>query len=143
MKNIIIRKSVPKYVLKKLEDILLEGLLFMEDAYPEVSFNQVRVIVTYNASRSRYYRNDYDEHLSPTVLLNIRDNIFIYNMKSLKIKSTFAKAPFFVSGISSLIHELTHHVQYEKGLPKGELLTTKNELEYLKVFHPDIHKQLI
>ena len=31
-----------------------------------------------------------------------------------------------------IVHELTHHVQYEKGLPPGELLTTANELIYLR-----------
>lgn len=43
---------------------------------------------------------------------------------------------------TGIVHELTHHVQYEKGLPKGELLTTSNELEYLSQYYPDLREKL-
>ena len=43
----------------------------------------------------------------------------------------------------ALVHELTHHAQYELNTPKGELETTKNELAYLQEFHPETYKKCI
>jgi hypothetical protein len=64
-------------------------------------------------------------------------------MKTLKIKKRFIVADKKAQIKRALIHELTHHVQFELKLPIGELLTTSNELEYLKEYYPIYYNKIM
>lgn len=52
--------------------------------------------------------------------------------------------PVELDATITLIHELTHYAQgvFGNGI-YSEIDTTKNSIEYLEMYHPDIHKKLV
>ena len=76
--------------------------------------------------------------------INENDNSKHHNSKkSLKIKNRKIYVGHDVQIVCALIHELTHHVQYEKRYRVGnELDTTANELQYLKDFYPEYYSEI-
>uniref|UniRef100_UPI002B1D8F0A hypothetical protein n=1 Tax=Pseudomonas oryzihabitans TaxID=47885 RepID=UPI002B1D8F0A len=84
----------------------------------------------------RYFRNNGNlKYPTPSVCICTRAELILYDKKSLGIKQTRLFVVSDTQIMCALIHELTHHVQYEKNERKGnELDTTRNELEYLKEY---------
>lgn len=143
--EIIIRKSF------KLKETFLEASIelakqFLESQYPDKRcfkpYEEIRYIFG-KGTRARYFRNSktFDP---PTVYINYTYMLYLYTKKTLKLDAgengVYAGREVCVQ--CSLVHELTHHLQYEFGWNKGELETTKNEIEFLRQYHPDIHKKL-
>jgi hypothetical protein len=48
----------------------------------------------------------------------------------------------YVQIICALIHELTHHIQYNEKRKSSELETTHNEVEFLRRHHINLYNQL-
>jgi len=133
--SIILRKSVNKKLGGKIPMLLKGALEFMAAKYPAVNFEGIQYIFSGSSRRSRYYRNAKNaKHAQPTVCICTRARLLLYDKKSLKmsIRDLFVGAETQI--MCALVHELTHHMQYEMNLPKGELETTRNELEYLKEY---------
>lgn len=130
---ITIRKNVPQFIREDIEGSLGKAINFMKGKYPDVDFD-VDFIFQYSSSRSRYFRNNNKDskYTKPTATICTRSLLMLYDMKSLNIVRNTLDTDNHIQIECSIVHELTHHVQYEKGLAIGELLTTSNELEYLK-----------
>lgn len=140
----IIRKSVPKDIANKIPQLKQVALSYMREKYPTVNFDNVGYIFSASYNRSRYFRNDSNITYSlPNVCISTRAKLYLYEKKSLGIKQTNLFVGSDVQIVCALIHELTHHAQYETEERVGnELDTTRNELDYLKRFHSNYYKQI-
>lgn len=146
MKQITIRKSVSKDIADAIPSLVDKALDWMKNKYPNVNFDYAEFIFSAGFNRSRYFRNEVAnaKYVSPNVCICTRATLMLYNKPSLGIK----KNKLFVGAVPqimcSLIHELTHHAQYEQNVRKGnELDTTANELEYLKEFHSNYYNKIV
>lgn len=127
--NTLLRKSINEKLGAKIPKLLENAISIMKSKYPNVSFDNIDYEFSGTSSRSRYYRNRKKNHL---VSICTRAKLYLYDKKSLKIEQTKLFVGSEVQIMCAIIHELTHHMQYETKIPKGELETTRNELEYLK-----------
>ena len=144
--KITIRQSVQKEVSEKIPQLLTTALQWMKSKYPSVNFDNAEYIFSAGYNRSRYFRNEVanGSYLAPNVCICTRATLYLYNKKSLGIKKNMCRVGYDAQIVSALIHELTHHVQYETNVRKGnELDTTANELEYLKEFYPQHYNKIV
>jgi hypothetical protein len=140
----IIRKSVRNEIAQAIPELLTNSLCWMKSKYANVNFENVEYIFSNSYNRSRYFRNANDvKFQTPTICIHTTKILGLYDMKTLKIKKRFIVGDYKAQIMCALIHELTHHMQYELGLPKGELLTTSNELEYLKEYYPNYYNKMM
>lgn len=140
----IIRKSVCNEISKAIPELLDTSLCWMKSKYANVNFENVEYIFSNSFNRSRYFRNANNvKYVAPTICIHTTKILGLYDMKTLNIKKRFIVGDKKAQIICALIHELTHHVQYELELPKGELLTTSNELEYLKEYYPTYYNKMM
>lgn len=140
----IIRKSVRNEITQAIPELLINSLSWMKSKYANVNFENVEYIFSNSYNRSRYFRNANDvKYSTPTICIHTTKILGLYDMKTLKIKKRFIVGDYKAQIMCALIHELTHHMQYELGLPKGELETTRNELEYLKEYHPSYYNKIM
>ena len=142
---ITIRKSVKQDLANQLPLLISESLKWMSAKYPNVNFSNVDYIFSASYNRSRYFRNEVlnGSYLTPNVCICTRETLYLYKKPSLGLKKFMLKIGSVPQIMCALIHELTHHVQYETNIRKGnELDTTNNELQYLKEFHEEYYKQL-
>lgn len=140
----IIRKSVCNEITKAIPELLDSSLCWMKSKYANVNFENVDFIFSNSFNTSKYYRNVNNvKYVNPTIALCTTNIIGLYDMKTLKIKKRFIVADKKAQIKRALIHELTHHVQFELKLPIGELLTTSNELEYLKEYYPTYYNKIM
>ena len=141
---ITIRKSVNRDLSNKIPGLLSEALSWMKSRYNDINFSNLEFIFSAGYSRSRYFRNETNpKYTIPTVCISTGWELWLYEKKSLGIKKTHLYVGSEVQMVCALIHELTHHVQYEKKERIGnELDTTKNELEYLKEYYPEYYLEL-
>lgn len=144
-RRITIRKAVNPQLAEKIPGMVETAISWLQIKYPTVDFSAVEFIVSGNAKRSRYWRNAQPDskYVAPNAFIGTREYLGLYNMKSLNIKKTWLLVGREVQTMCALIHELTHHAQYELEMPRGELETTRNELEYLKQFHPEYHNKMV
>lgn len=143
--DIVFRKSVPNAMHGEVLAWLAEALAWMRYKYPATDFDNVRhYVFNRGGYRARYYRKGRRDLEGPIVMIALTECMSLYVMKSLGIttKKRLAVAPR-VRVVSALIHELTHHHQHEQGLPRGEVLTTANELEWLRVAAPTVHEKFL
>jgi hypothetical protein len=146
MQNLTIRKSVTDIIKADVPKLINDALVWMKSKYPTVNFGNVEYIFSGGYNRSRYFRNELKnaKYLAPNVCICTRATLYLYDKKSLGIKKRKLFVGSTVQIMSSLVHELTHHVQYETGIRKGnELDTTANELEYLKEYHLAIYNEIV
>jgi hypothetical protein len=142
--KIIIRQSVRNEISKAIPELITNSICWMKLKYANVNFENVDFIFSSSPSGSKYYRNANNiKYVTPTICITTRARLWLYNMKTLKIKKRLLFVGSIPQIMCSLIHELTHHVQYELELPKGELLTTSNELEYLKEYYPTYYNKMM
>ena len=148
-RQITIRKSVRPEIAERIPALIDEAATWMQKKYPTVDFTTTEFIFSGNYNRSRYFRNELNKelgvgkYLAPNVCISTRAWLMLYNMKTLCLKKTKLFVGSEIQMVCALIHELTHHAQHELGLPIGELETTKNELDYLKEFHPEYHAKMV
>jgi len=145
---ITIRKSVPASIAEKIPVMIDNAIAWLQKKYPSVDFSTTEYIFSASYNRSRYFRNNIEcgKYLAPNTCISTRERLFLYDMKSLNVakKATRGlKIGNEVQMMCALVHELTHHAQHELNISRGELETTRNELEYLQEFHPEIHKKCI
>lgn len=141
--KITIRNSVSLNDRQYLPEIMDRVLSFVKEKYPTVDFGKVDFIFSGSFSRGRYYRNEHEnaKYKNPTVQIPTqRENELMYFKPSLGMyRNQVDNVGRFDVTASCIVHELTHHAQYELGKNHGELETTLNELEYYKKFSPDVY----
>lgn len=144
--EITIRKSVPPTLKKNINRCINIAKQFVQQKYPEVSFDNVDYIFSSTSSRSRYFRNednDNPKYDKPVVQICTRGHLYLYEKRSLKLDKYEAYVGTTAQTLCALIHELTHHAQYEQNHRKGnELDTTTNEVEFLRKYMRRHYKKL-
>lgn len=140
-----IRKSVRPDLASKIPNLINEALSWMQSKYPDVNFSNTDFIFSAGYNRSRYFRNEKKDakYLTPNTCISTRATLMLYEMKSLGIKKNKVFTGSEVQIVSALIHELTHHAQYEQKRSTGELETTANELQYLKDSHVNFYNKIM
>ena len=141
-----LRQSVHEGLVPIIPALQTKTIGWLQRKYPTVNFDKVDMIFSAGFRGSKYYRNDegYNEkYTNPTIKISTRATLYLYDMKRLKLKKTMRRVGYSAQTETAIVHELTHHVQYELGLPTGELLTTSNELEYLKEYYPEHYVKLV
>lgn len=140
-----IRKSVRPYIESKIPDITNEALGWLKAKYPDVNFENVDLIFSSGYNRSRYFINEAKDpkYLTPNACISTRATLMLYDMKSLGIKKHSIFTGSIIQMVCAIIHELTHHVQYEQKRSRGELETTANELQYLKENHIQFYNKVM
>lgn len=140
-----IRKSVRLEIANKIPELINEALIWMKSKYPTVNFSNTDFIFSAGYNRSRYFRNKKKDakYLTPNTCISTRATLMLYEMKSLGIKKNRVFTGSEVQIVSALIHELTHHAQYEQNRSRGELETTANEVQYLKEAHPKFYNKIM
>lgn len=106
------------------------------------------LLIRPNARRGMYFTNQSSPHskygYTPVASVSCNSKLYFYEKKTLgKYKQGLNVGPLIEMGCC-IVHELTHHTQFKKnGLSKkgnflgGELETTANELEFLKLYFPE------
>jgi len=158
--SIKITKSVNSIMAQGLEEHYIRPAIdFLRRYYPDVNFTNVDYIFSATLSRSRYFRNeglhqgmttrsghliDVSKYPRPVVQICTRSMLNLYSKPSLGMVRNHVRAGAQVQTMCALIHELTHHAQYELGVRLGnELDTTEHELDWLKEFSPRHYDYLI
>ena len=144
--KLTIRNSVRTDLAAKVPGLMATSLDWMKAKYPTVNFDNAEFIVSSGYNRSRYFPNQLEnaKYMAPNVCISTSATLRLYDKKSLGIKKTSVFTGSEIQIVCALIHELTHHVQYETNVRKGnELDTTANELEYLKQFHTSIYNKIL
>lgn len=144
MENIVIRKSVTPKLAANLGNILRDGINWMRNKYPDVNFDNVNFIFSQSFRRSRYFRNTNNvKYPKPTVCIATTATLYLYDKRSLGIKTKSIYVGSTVQIMCAIIHELTHHVQYETKIRMGnELDTTRNEMEFLCERHLKLYNKI-
>jgi len=144
-RRITIRKAVRPQLAEQIPGMIEKAISWLQTKYPTADFSTVEFIISGDAKRSRYWRNAQPDskYVAPNAFIGTREHLGLYDMKSLNIKKRWLLVGREVQTMCALIHELTHHAQYELEMPRGELETTRNELEYLKEFHPEYHSKMV
>lgn len=143
--EIVFRKSVPQSMHGQFLEWLDQAIAWMQTRHPETDFGSVgHYVFNRGGYRSRYYRRGRQAMRGPVVMVAWNECLSLYPMRSLGIttQKRIAVSPR-VRVMSALIHELTHHHQYERGLPRGELLTTANELAWLGEEAPHVRAKFM
>ena len=149
--NIKINPSVYKAGLSDEEcaDILIEALQYMENKYPKVNFDNFDLIFKGSPKQrgSNYTRRGTYEQGKKVIKkriinLSIRPMICLYKKSDIGTYNVYQSVSHHIGGVSALIHEMTHHMQYEINGDVNEIETTFNELEYLENYHPDVYAKM-
>ena len=142
--EITIRKSVLNSAKENIPTMLERALEFLKEKYPDVNFENVDVIFSGSGCRGRYYRNDVlnAKYKRPQIFVPTqrKDELMYWKPSLGMVREEVSNVGAFDVTTACIIHELTHHMQYEKNLVKGELETTRNELEYYKKYRPDVYE---
>lgn len=142
----IVPKNLPKYLEKPINDAIPMAYGFLASRYGW-KFNDVVLVIQPNASRSRYYSKDNPRERNAIygkdvaiATIKPHSRLWLYEKKSLGSYKNGVYVGYTVEVACAIIHELTHHVQHVEKRKRGELETTKNELDFLRVSFPDVYK---
>lgn len=138
--KIIYPKVCPTWMKTAIDTAIPQATEFLIGKYGPI-FDNVHLVFQPNAIRSRYFANKKTPHKDfghePVATISCRSELHLYTKNSLgKYKSGVNVGPT-IQICCAIIHELTHHYQYHVNIPRGELATTQNELEFLKLKYPD------
>ena len=137
--------NINKFQQDKFQEQIAIAQGFLRQIYNNPNFDNVEYIFSNGACPSRYYRNEIPDgkYINPVIRISNRSELYLYEKKSLGLKKYALNVGNYVQVICALVHELTHHIQYNEKRSRGELETTKNEVEFLRVFYPDYYKELL
>lgn len=136
-------KVCPAWMKVAIDEAIPLASEFLIGKYGNV-FDNVHVVFQPNARRSRYYSNDITPHSIygnvPVATISCRSKLMLYEKKSLGSYRNGVMVGPKIQIACAIVHELTHHYQHIVRKPSGELETTANELEFLKLKFPDWYK---
>lgn len=129
--------SASRAMRELFPDMVRECVAWMNLHYPEVDFGVVKWRLVGGWVKSRYC------HKTQEIKICHHGDICFYARACREIprlKEVVGKYHAEVGMATSIIHELTHHVQYARGFHKGnETDTTLNELCWLQERQPAIY----
>ena len=130
------RPSVTREMKELLPQMAADAVLWMTQHCPDVDFSSITWEATGGHIKSRYF------HETKSVLVCHSGFVGFYRRACRDIKGLKEKIgtyhPSFVT-TSIIVHELTHHVQYERNFHKGnETDTALNELCWMREHRPGL-----
>lgn len=145
----VAEQDIPMY-----ERAMVNALAYMKYKYPYLCYCGLKVELHSCNGGSYFYPSKKNGF---RVKIHNRFKLHLYGRKGCGLttpKKGIEVEPY-VDAVITIIHELTHYAQAVYGEIKGikpfdykfgtftEIDTTKNSIEYLKEFHPDIYAKLI
>ena len=133
------RKSCPVWAKALWDESLESAMQWMETNYPGVNLRRVEFLVVGGRQASKYY---YGRRPPLITLCPSRPGEFYFYPRAARQLSglkTLVRHPLPPAAriVKPLIHELTHHLQYVRGIRCGhETDTTLNELAWLREHYP-------
>jgi len=130
----IFNKGFPQGKKKIVERAIVKAMLFINNKYPHICFDDVPVRFSNTRHGSNFWLPDNVKNGIGEVNIATHGYLFLY--KKVTASLTTPHGGLLVGCelqvVTSIIHELTHFVQgYERRL-YSEVETTANEIEYLK-----------
>lgn len=130
------RPSVTREMRELLPQMTLDAVLWMTQHYPDVDFSNITWEATGGSTKSRYF------HREKRILVCHSGFVGFYRRACREIRGLRERVgtyrPSFVTP-SIIVHELTHHVQYERNFHKGnETDTSLNELCWIREHRPGL-----
>jgi hypothetical protein len=137
--DISFRPSVTREMRELLPRMALDATLWMTQHYPDVDFSNITWEATGGQVKSRYF------HREKRVLVCHSGFVGFYRRACREIRGLKERVgtyhPSFVTP-AAIIHELTHHVQHERGFHKGnETDTSLNELCWMREHRPGLFQR--
>jgi len=134
----VIEEELPIY-----KKALANAFDYIRDKYPTLCFCGLKINLSSYIGQSHFRHCD---KRGWSIKVHNRYKLYLYDRKNCGLKHP--KGGITVSleleATITLIHELTHYAQGVLGKRMyNEIDTTKNSIEYLKMYHPDIHRKLI
>lgn len=134
--EIYFRASVTKEMREALPKMALEAVLWMMNHYPEVDFSNITWEATGGNQCSRYSPKE------KRILVCHSGYLGFYRRACREIRGLHEKVGIYHPSMvtpAHIVHELTHHVQYERGFHKGnETDTSLNELCWIREHRPGL-----
>ena len=138
MITVLNENKLPKWQISVVHDAIGIAIRFIKNKYNINPFELDCSIVVSNSCRgSSYYRSN-----KLIKLAGRRRSWHTYKRKRVGLCANGIYVGIKERYILSLIQELTHHIQNIQKRKASEVETTKNEIEYVKQFHPYLAKQL-
>lgn len=146
MENVIMPKKVPGYLSKAINEAVPMALKFLEDKYGK-RFDNVKLLIQPNSRGSHYFSNSHRPHKKfgsvPVAGICTRGELLLYEKKSIgEYRDGFRVGPM-IQTACSIVHELTHHIQFLEKRKYSEVETTKNELDFLKMKFPEWYEMIM
>lgn len=122
---------------EKFPSMVAECVAWMNGHYPEVDFGVIKWLLVGGSVKSRYYRKTME------IKICHRGDVCFYARACREIPRLREIVGVYHTEVgteTSIVHELTHHVQYVRDFHKGnETDTTLNELCWLQERQPAIY----
>ena len=135
--KMLFHDSASKSMREKFPSMVDECVEWMNGHYPEVDFGVIKWWLVGGQVKSQY------NHETQEIKICHHGGIYFYARACREIprlKEIVGVYHAEVGTSTSIIHELTHHVQYARDFHKGnETDTTLNELCWLQERHPAIY----
>lgn len=136
--KISFNKSTPIWACEIAKQATQKARDFLSERYSGTDFSELQLKFTTTSSRSRYYIG---QRMAVIAITRIK---WLYARKRIGIMNPVGiKCGYLVSTTLSIIHEATHHVQNLEARRYSEVETTQNEIEYLRVHHPEHFEKII
>ncbi|MBK7362683.1 MAG: hypothetical protein IPJ01_10345 [Micavibrio sp.] len=131
-------EEVPMYKLA-----MDKALAYMKYKYPELCYCGLKINLSSYGGGSNFTPSNKDGW---KIKISNRHILYFYDRKNcgLTTPKNGIEVPVEVDSVITIIHELTHYAQGVLGSRiYSEIDTTKNSIEYLQMYHPDIHSKLV
>jgi hypothetical protein len=134
--EILFRPSVTGEMRGLLPGMAADAVLWMARHYPDVDFSSITWEAAGGRQKSRYF------HREKRILVCHSGYVGFYRRACREIKGLRERVgeyhPPFVAP-AAIVHELTHHVQHERGFHRGnETDTSLNELCWMREHRPGL-----
>lgn len=129
--------------LPMFQTAMAKAMAYMEQKYPLLCYCGLKVNLSSYKGQAHFNPH---KQKGWSVKIHNRFKLYLYDRKNCGLKHPKGgiPIPLELETIITIIHELTHYAQGVLG--KGvysEIDTTKNSIEYLVMYHPEIYKKLI
>ena len=134
-------RSIPMKQQKVFKEAFHVALKFIIEKYGNLNWDvEIKLSNTCRFSKHAYWR----KRDRPCIIRinGRRRKWYSYNRKTVGAMANGIPISQKTAYTLSLIHELTHHVQYLQERQFSEVETTRNEIEFVSINHPDIFNKL-
>ena len=119
---------------------MANAMAYMNKKYPQLCYCGLKVKLSSYDGQAHFHPKDW------SIKIHSRHILHFYTRKNcgLTTPRKGIEVPIELEATITIIHELTHYAQGVLGKRVySEIDTTKNSIEYLLMYHPDIYKKLV